>query len=82
MSVRHDLYTPWREPVEQLRQRHVGRERLLTRLQQGLSALDRGQPAGLYLFGPRGVGKSHLLALLREDIGRRGTVVTWISRVC
>lgn len=59
-----DLYTPWREELEVLSARTVGREELLTLLESAVREHLAGQRAlPPYVFGPRGVGKSHVLTL-------------------
>ncbi len=69
MSRRVDLFTPWREPPSDLRARHVGRNEELDGLRREARAfLAGGRPLPVYLYGPRGTGKSHLLALLRDEL--------------
>jgi hypothetical protein len=66
-----DLHVPWREPPEALLSRHVGRERELEAVVAGARAFARGgRPLPIYLFGPPGSGKSHVLAVAREQIER------------
>jgi hypothetical protein len=61
---RVDLYSPWREGVEALHARHVGRERELNAIRAGARAFaGGGSPLPLYVFGTSGIGKSHLLTL-------------------
>lgn len=70
---RIDLYTPWRESSAALQARTIGRDGLIARLHQGGRALLRGAPPlPLYLFGPRGVGKSHVVALVRKHFEQEG----------
>lgn len=70
-----DLYTPWREAEASLGARHVNRETELAAIEAGSEQLAAGQtPLPLYLFGPRGAGKSHLLALTRHRLANRFTV--------
>lgn len=74
-----ELYTPWREPAAVVA-RHVGRERELEALRSAIRAfLAGGRPVHLYLFGPRGVGKSHLLTMitaeLEEEARKAGAVM-------
>jgi len=65
--VRADIYTPWKERPAHINARHVGREEVLTAIQHSLYAVSDGQiPIAMYLFGPRGIGKSHLIALSRN----------------
>ncbi|HZO12884.1 MAG TPA: hypothetical protein VFB62_06490, partial [Polyangiaceae bacterium] len=64
-----DLFAPWREAAEVLRARHVGRTRELEALVGAARAfLSGGAPLPIYLFGPHGVGKSHVLALARAEL--------------
>jgi hypothetical protein len=64
-----DLYTPWREAKDAVVARHVGRERELSTLRQALSTFASGhRPLPIYLFGPRGVGKSHLLQIAAQQL--------------
>lgn len=79
MTRLRNKYTVWREPVASLQSRHVGRNRLIERLRQAGSAWRRGgRPEPLYLYGPRGVGKSHLIALVRDELTRDGVGVCWV----
>lgn len=67
-----DLYTPWREPIAALEARHVGRAEILDAMIEGGSGFAAGRrPLPMYLFGPRGIGKSHLLAVARGALARR-----------
>ena len=67
--IEPDLYTPWREPKAAVAARHVGRQRELGTLRQAASSFARGRrPLPIYLFGPRGVGKSHLLQIAAQQI--------------
>jgi hypothetical protein len=76
---RTELYTPWREATASLARRTVGREALQRRLQQSADELAEGhRPLPIYLFGPRGVGKSHLVALLRPGLEARGLEVRYV----
>ncbi|MCK6503663.1 ATP-binding protein [Myxococcota bacterium] len=60
-------YTPGSEPPAVLEARTVGRDEVIRAMDEGIARLLRGEsPHHLYLFGPRGVGKSHLLALGRS----------------
>lgn len=64
MTTDIDAYTPWREPAETLEQRHVARREELDALLGAVRAFLAGRrPLPIYLFGPRGSGKSHLLAM-------------------
>lgn len=68
MSLPQDVYTPWRDPPAALTERHVGREAELEALLGSIRSFARGgQPLPIYLHGPRGCGKSHLLALGRNE---------------
>ena len=59
-----ELHDPRLEPVAALRERHIGREEVVHALESGAKAFAAGShPLPIYLFGPSGVGKSHLLAL-------------------
>ncbi len=64
-----DVYTPWRDTGEALLARHVGRAAELTAVTDSLRAFARGRgsPLPLFLFGPRGAGKSHLLSLAQHQ---------------
>ena len=67
MSRAIDVYTPWRDAPECLLERHVGRAEPLRAIRSAIAAFARGgAPVHLYLFGPRGMGKSHVLALGRN----------------
>lgn len=62
------LYSPWTDPPELLRERHVGREESLGALRGALAQRVAGaRPLPVYLYGPRGVGKSHLITLARRE---------------
>lgn len=62
------VYSPWTDPPELLRQRHVGRDESLTALRGVVAQRARGgRPLPVYLYGPRGVGKSHLITLARRE---------------
>ncbi|NOY27554.1 MAG: ATP-binding protein [Oligoflexia bacterium] len=62
------LYSPWTDPPELLRQRHVGREESLSALRGALAQWAAGgRPLPVYLYGPRGVGKSHLITMARRE---------------
>lgn len=75
----HDLFTPWREDARALRRRTVGRDRELELLEARCEAFARGKGQGhVYLFGPHGVGKSHLVALIRAFAESLGVDVAWI----
>lgn len=68
MSALADVYTPWREDPACLRQRHVGREEQLRAIRAAIGALLQGEaPVHLYFFGPRGMGKSHLISLAHAE---------------
>lgn len=63
------LYTPWIETGDALRARHIDREEELAVLVEGVQRLIQGTPAlPLYFFGPHGTGKSHLLALILQEL--------------
>ncbi len=69
MSALVDVYTPWREDPACLRQRHVGREEQLRTIRAAIDALVQGGvPIHLYFFGPRGMGKSHLISLAHSEL--------------
>ena len=68
------VYSPWTETTEALRERHVGRLELMEHVEASLRRLGSGgRPLPVYLFGPRGVGKSHTIALA---MGRAKEVLT------
>jgi hypothetical protein len=63
------VYTPWREPLAELEARHVGRAEERAAIRSAVKAWVAGQrPHPLYLFGPRGSGKSHLLSLALGEL--------------
>ncbi len=67
MSAPADVYTPWREEKASLEARHVGREELLSAIASTIDAFIEGRsPTHIYLFAPRGLGKSHLIKLAWE----------------
>lgn len=75
----HDLFTPWREDAQALRRRTVGRDRELELLEARCEAFARGKRQGhVYLFGPHGVGKSHLVGLIRAFAESLGVDVAWV----
>lgn len=60
-----DVQTPWREPYADLVARHVGRAQELQAITNAIERWQRGErPHPIYLYGPRGAGKSHLLSLV------------------
>lgn len=64
---RADLYTPWRESQDHLEIRHVGRENEIQAIVASAHSFATGsRPLPMYLFGPRGVGKSHILVMARH----------------
>jgi len=66
-----DLHAPWRLSADVLRAVHVGRFAELEALVEAGRRHAAGQPVlPVYLFGPRGVGKSHLLAVAWDRLGR------------
>lgn len=72
-----NLYAPWREPIAHLTARTVGQHDVLA----GLAASARefaagGRPLHRYVFGPRGVGKSHALAVATSALD--GVEVLWL----
>ncbi len=70
--MKPDLYTPWRDSPTSLRARHVGRKAELRQLLASAGRFAGGaQPVHTYIYGPRGVGKSHLLALLAAELRPR-----------
>ena len=63
------LYTPWVETGAALRERNVGREEELALIRDGARRLIQGdRTLPLYFFGPRGTGKSHVLALAVAEL--------------
>ena len=78
MSV--DLYSPWRQP-EVAARLHVGRQRELDAICSSARAFVGGAASlPMYVFGPRGVGKSHLLTMVRErlDGELRDAQLVWV----
>lgn len=79
MSV--DLYSPWREPSS-VSARHVGRAAELDAILRNAGVFaGGGSPLPMYVFGPRGVGKSHLLTMARErlsELESEGLQVVWV----
>lgn len=76
---RTELYTPWREDVERLQARTVGREAIVRRVvdeARRFAAGERVRP--LYLFGPRGVGKSHIVALAAAEFETLGLTLVMV----
>ena len=75
-----DLYSPWREP-QGVQQRHVGRKRELDAIANNARAFFKGgAPLPMYVFGPRGVGKSHLLMMVRPRVfaENKDARVVWV----
>ncbi len=74
-----DLYSPWREPAD-AKARHVGRAAELEAITRNAGVFaGGGAPLPMYVFGPRGVGKSHLLTLAREALhALDGVRVVWV----
>lgn len=74
-----DVYTPWQEPAATLEARTVARSGLLETLER-TAAQHRagGQVLPVYLFGPRGCGKSHVLTLLRHRLAAGGIPVVFV----
>ncbi len=69
MSRPPDLYSPWDDPEERVSGRHVGREEEERALRLSVQAfVAGGAPLPVYVFGPRGCGKSHLLVRLRTAV--------------
>ncbi len=69
MTTKPDLHTPWRDEEAELQQRHVGRQQELDAVLGAARAfVGGGNPLPVYLFGPRGVGKSHLLTLVHNQV--------------
>lgn len=80
MSPRIDLFTPWRDRPDLLRARHVGRDEELDLLaREARSFLAGRQPLPIYLYGPRGIGKSHLLALLQASLSDEAERVIYVG---
>ena len=69
-------WSPWAESPDALRAAHVPRPAEQRALDDALEQHSRGmRPVHVLLFGPRGVGKSHLLArLCQEDGPQRGAL--------
>ncbi len=64
-----DVYTPSRLSHEVLERRHIGRGTELSLLEKNILRFCDGEAARhLYFFGPRGSGKSHLLALTEKRL--------------
>lgn len=55
--------------------RLFGRQRTLARLRRSLAGTPAGGGPALLLLGPTGIGKSHLLGALIDELGRAGWVV-------
>ena len=55
--------------------RLFGRRRALARLRRSLAGTPRGRGPALLLLGPTGIGKSHLLAALTDELARAGWAV-------
>ena len=69
MTTKPDLYTPWRDLPADVRRRQVGRERELEAVLGSAGAfISGGSPLPVYVFGPRGVGKSHLFTLAHNQL--------------
>lgn len=80
LNAQPDLFDPWREAPSALLQRTIGRDELLRRARSSIDDLvSGGRPLPLYLFGPSGVGKSHLAALLAAELRARGLPVRFVS---
>ncbi|MEZ4321226.1 MAG: MarR family transcriptional regulator [Myxococcota bacterium] len=64
-----DPFTPWQEEPAVLRARNVSRDSELQWLAGACRAyLDGGSPTWCLVVGPRGIGKSHLLQLVRGEL--------------
>lgn len=75
-------FTPRREPSEKLKARTVGRERQLTALARTLrSAATSGNRNHTLLIGPRGSGKSHLIAVALGEIAADETLSSRLTVV-
>ena len=71
------LYTPWTEDWHEIHARTQGREEVVEAIVLGAKQLvSGGRPLPLYLFGPRGVGKSHVvcdaLGQVRDNLTKHG----------
>ncbi len=76
---RTELYTPWREDATRLQARTVGRDTIVRRVvdeARRFAAGERVRP--LYLFGPRGVGKSHIIALAAAEFEALGLTLVLV----
>lgn len=72
------VYSPWLEDPLALLRRTVGREEVLERIRSGVGRLRAGdRPLPLYLFGPRGIGKSHMITIGADEARRalEGTAI-------
>jgi hypothetical protein len=64
-----DVHAPWREAPDTLRARHVGRHEVVESIREAALAFARGgRPLPMYLFGPRGIGKSHVLEIAAAEL--------------
>ncbi len=64
-----DLHNCWREPADRLLWRHVGRAELLDQLLETAgSFLAGGKAKGVWLHGPPGSGRTHLLGVLHARL--------------
>lgn len=78
-----ELFSPWREAREARERRHVGRAAERDMLAAGLSAFLGGdRPPAIYFRGPRGIGKSHLLAHACAAAGAADVAVHYMPAEC
>lgn len=60
-------FDPWQAAPAELERYHVGREELLGQLDKSIrDFVQQGRVHPVYVYGPPGMGRSHLLALVRH----------------
>lgn len=75
-----DLFTPWQEDGEAVDARTVGQEDVLAALDlttERFSSGEKGMP--MWIAGPRGIGKSHLVTVARRRATARGLATSFVS---
>jgi eukaryotic-like serine/threonine-protein kinase len=71
---------PAAAPVRGSRSVFVGRQRQLRALSDAYHATKQGRPVAVYVHGPSGMGKSHLLQWFLEDLRAREEVIVLAGR--